>query len=70
MSRCLVKRLPATANYPKMVNDLCMEISIVPVAIVRDKNGLALSSRNRLLSDNEKQPLHFTKQAMQEIVNN
>ncbi|MEQ5391375.1 pantoate--beta-alanine ligase [Proteus sp. fly-1013] len=51
----------------KMVSDLCMDISIVPVAIVRDKNGLALSSRNRLLSDSEKQQAPALYQAMQEI---
>lgn len=51
----------------KMVNDLCMDTSIIPVAIVRDKNGLALSSRNRLLSDNEKQQAPALYQTMQEI---
>lgn len=51
----------------KMVNDLCMDMSIIPVAIVRDKNGLALSSRNRLLSDNEKQQAPALYQTMQEI---
>lgn len=51
----------------KMVHDLCMDISIIPVPIVRDKNGLALSSRNRLLDDNEKQQAPVLYQAMQEI---
>ncbi|WP_220683279.1 pantoate--beta-alanine ligase, partial [Pseudomonas aeruginosa] len=51
----------------KMVSDLCMETSIIPVPIVRDKNGLALSSRNRLLSETEKQQAPALYQAMQEI---
>ena len=34
----------------KMVSDLFMPINIVPCEIVRDKNGLALSSRNKYLN--------------------
>ncbi|SPZ00371.1 pantoate--beta-alanine ligase [Proteus mirabilis] len=48
-----------------MVSDLCFDISIIPVPIVRDKTGLAFSSRNRLLSDNEKQQAPVLYQAMQ-----
>ncbi|HCU0193276.1 TPA: pantoate--beta-alanine ligase [Proteus mirabilis] len=51
----------------KMVSDLCFDISIIPVPIVRDKTGLAFSSRNRLLSDNEKQQAPVLYQAMQQI---
>ncbi|OAT25182.1 pantoate--beta-alanine ligase [Proteus myxofaciens] len=51
----------------KMVSDLSMETSIIPVPIVRDKNGLALSSRNRLLSETEKQQAPVLYKAMQEI---
>lgn len=36
----------------KMVDDLFLPINIVPCPIVRDSNGLALSSRNRYLNAN------------------
>ncbi|MGX3010227.1 pantoate--beta-alanine ligase [Helicobacter sp. 23-1044] len=39
----------------KMVSDLFMPINIVPCEIVRDKNGLALSSRNKYLNANSYQ---------------
>lgn len=38
-----------------MVEDLAMPIEINPVAIARDKDGLALSSRNQYLSNQERQ---------------
>jgi len=37
-----------------MVEDLSMPIDIVPVPTVREESGLALSSRNGYLSDEEK----------------
>ena len=39
----------------KMVNDLNMPIEIVPCPIVREESGLALSSRNKYLSAEEKE---------------
>lgn len=39
----------------KMVKDFFIPISIVPCPIVRDKDGLALSSRNAYLSKDERQ---------------
>lgn len=38
-----------------MVNDLCLDVQMVAVPTVRDDNGLALSSRNALLTDEQKQ---------------
>ncbi len=37
-----------------MVEDLSMPIEIIPVATVREESGLALSSRNNYLTDEEK----------------
>ncbi len=38
----------------KMARDLCMRIELVGVQTCRDKNGLALSSRNGYLTDEER----------------
>ena len=38
----------------KMVNDLNIPVEIVPCPIVREESGLALSSRNKYLSDEDK----------------
>jgi pantoate--beta-alanine ligase len=43
------------ALIQQMVSNLFLPINIVPCDIVRDENGLALSSRNVYLSEDEKQ---------------
>ncbi len=39
----------------KMVKDLNFDVEIVPCEIVRESDGLALSSRNKYLTDNERE---------------
>lgn len=38
----------------RMVTDLALPVSIVPGALVREEGGLAMSSRNKYLSDDER----------------
>ncbi|MDX7986673.1 pantoate--beta-alanine ligase [Xenorhabdus sp. 12] len=51
----------------KMIADMAYDITLVPVPTVRDKNGLALSSRNNLLSSEEKKVAPVLYQVMQVI---
>ncbi|CZF78162.1 pantoate--beta-alanine ligase [Grimontia sp. AD028] len=43
------------AVIKKMVDDLCLPIEIIPVATVREMDGLAMSSRNTRLTVDERQ---------------
>lgn len=50
----------------KLVKELNMDINIVPCSIVRDENGMALSSRNVYLTDKEKQEALVLSQSLKE----
>ena len=51
----------------KMVRDLNLDIKIVPCPIVREADGLALSSRNTYLSQEERQIALTISKALKEI---
>jgi len=57
------------AIVKQMVDDLGMPIEIVPVATKREKNGLAMSSRNGKLSDLEKQKAPLLAKVMNGLAN-
>ncbi len=42
------------AVIEQMVRDLCIDVEIVPCPIVREEDGLAMSSRNTYLGDDER----------------
>ena len=48
----------------KMVRELNMDVKIVTVETVRDEDGLALSSRNRYLTDNERKVSRLIPEAL------
>ena len=50
----------------KMVDELFLSVNIVECEIIRDENGLALSSRNSYLTISEKQEAVKISQALQE----
>ncbi len=50
----------------KMVQDLNIDVEIIPCPIVREESGLALSSRNKYLSDDDK----IQALALSKILNN
>lgn len=51
----------------KMAQDLCMPVQIMGETIVRDPDGLALSSRNGFLSAAERQKAPLLYQALQRV---
>lgn len=55
------------AIIKQMVDDLAMPIKIIPVTTKREKNGLAMSSRNSKLSDLEKQTAPFLAKVMNRL---
>jgi len=50
----------------RLVNDLCFPVEIIGVPTVREKNGLAMSSRNAYLSDEERQRAALLYQTLQQ----
>jgi pantoate--beta-alanine ligase len=53
------------AAIRRMVSDLDVPVSVVAVPTVREPDGLALSSRNRYLSEDERQTALLLSQALQ-----
>jgi len=54
----------------KMVKDLDLDIEIIGCPIVREQNGLAMSSRNNYLSDEQKNQASIIYQALREAKKN
>lgn len=48
-----IKDAQQVAVVQKMINDFNMDVQVIPVEIMREKNGLAMSSRNKYLTEEE-----------------
>ena len=53
------------AAIRRMVQDLDVPVTVFAVPTVRETDGLALSSRNRYLTDEQRQTAHLLSQALQ-----
>ncbi|MCW8995796.1 MAG: pantoate--beta-alanine ligase [Psychromonas sp.] len=58
------------AIIKQMVSDLALPIEIIPVPIVREESGLAMSSRNNKLSAAEKKKAPLLAKVMNQIATN
>jgi len=61
------KDFQQVAVIKKMVADLCMPVEVIAVAIKRAEDGLALSSRNGYLTEEERQQATGLYQTLKEI---
>ena len=52
------------AVVTRMVGDLSMPVEVVPCPIVREPDGLAMSSRNVYLTDDERRQAPFLRRAL------
>ncbi len=50
-----------------MVEDMCMDVQVVGVATVRDRDGLALSSRNQLLTKEQREKALCIPRALKRV---
>lgn len=55
------------AVLKKMIRDLAFDVELIACPIVREPDGLALSSRNRYLSDDERQKALLLWRSLEEV---
>ncbi len=66
-----LKDLQQVAVLRRLVNDLSFDLDLIPCPIVREKDGLAMSSRNRRLSDDARKiapQVHIALQKAKELL--
>lgn len=63
-----LKDFQQLAVIKKLVRDYNYDVEIVPCAIMREEDGLAMSSRNMLLEKNKREASPFIYKTLQEVV--